>query len=300
MVFKAKPTGSSWHGVFLCLLIIGINIVLIIAIQNRPVDWIKFSLITLILISLPLLVHLAYRTWSLFTLEYWVDRNAVTIYWAGIRQSIPIYRIQRVIQGQVKDVSLPRWYHWPSLHIRDGQTLSLRHLRLYATCPLHECILLELDESVVAVSPVDADRFIDVLQERYQIGPAIDVSDSQRPAVPIQRLWKVLADLDRVSIILLLGGIAGVLILFGTLMIRFPALPGDLVMRYNVDGDPELIRTKNALFILPVIGLMAWIVNGLWGGWLATRDQIIGAYMLWSGAIIVQTVSWLALVKLMP
>ncbi|MEM7133755.1 MAG: PH domain-containing protein [Chloroflexota bacterium] len=300
MVFRAIPANSRWAGLFFCLAIGLFDLLLLLILLLRPIDWTKFVLSVLLLGTLPLLIHLIYRTWSLFSLEYWVDRNAVTISWAGIRQAIPLYRIERIIYGKVTDLGQPTLWHWPASHLRNGQTLSMKALRLYATRPLNECILLELEESVIALSPEEGERFIEIVQERYALGPAIDVSDVQRPDSLIQRGWHALAELDIVSVSLLFIGIVGVIILFGTLMIRFPNLPGDLVMRYNAEGLPEMIRNKAWLFLLPTIGLMSWMINGIWGGWMASRDQMVGAYMLWGGAVIVQAVSLLALIALMP
>lgn len=300
MVFKATPVPSRWAGLYLCLGIGFMDLIVLILMLARPIDWLKFTLGVLLLATLPLLVHLIYRTWSLFTLEYWVDRNAITISWAGVRQAIPLYRVQRIIQGNVNDLGKPGLQHWPASHIRSSQTLSMKQLQLFSTLPLNQCTLLELENAVIAISPEQAERFIEVVQERYSLGPAIDVSDARQPSSLIQHGWHYVAGLDFVSIVLLGIGISGVIILFGTLMIRFPNLPADLVMRYNADGLPELIRSKAWLFLLPAIGLMSWIINGLWGGWMAARNQLVGAYMLWGGAIIVQVVSLLALIELMP
>lgn len=299
MVFKAAPDNTRWKGFGICVAIILVDLILFVVMLIRPVDWSKFILIVLLLLSIPLLGHLIYRTWSLFSLEYWVDRNAVTISWAGIRQSYPLYKVKQIIQGEVKDLSESQWHHWPARHLRSSETLSLRQLRLYATRPLHECLLLDMGDTIIAVSPERLEQFLQIIRERYEIGPAIDVVEDEQPAARIQRGWKFIAGLDVAALSLLLLGVVGVLVLFGVLMVRFPNLPSDLVMRYNADGTPELIRSKTRLFLLPAIGLMAWLINGIWGGFLAMRNQIIGAYMLWGGSIIVQVVSFFALVTLM-
>lgn len=300
MVFKAAPDQARWTGFWLCAGIVLVDLILLMIMMIRPVDWSKFILIVLLLLSIPALVHLIYRTWSLFTLEYWVDRNAVTISWAGIQQSYPLYKVKQILQGEVQDIGEPKWYHWPAEHMRGSETLSMRKLRLYATRPLHECLLIDMGETVVAVSPERTEQFLQIVQERYEIGPAIDVVEAEQPAARIQRGWKIVADLNAVGVTLLLLGATGVVILFGILMIRFPDLPSDLVMRYNTDGTPELIRAKARLFLIPAIGLMAWLINGIWGGVLVVRNQLIGAYMLWGGSIIVQVVSLFALLALMP
>ncbi len=299
MVFKAAPEQSRWTGLWICIGIILVDFILLMLMLSRPVDWSKFVLIALLLLSIPALVHLIYRVWSLFTLEYWVDRNAVTVSWAGIQQSYPLYKVQQILQGEVQDLGEPQWHHWPANHIRGSETLSLRTLKLYATRPLHECLLLDMGDTVVGISPEEPEHFLQIIQERYKIGPAVDVIEEEQPAARIQRGWRIIANLDTVGITLLVLGITGVLILFGVLMIRFPSLPSDLVMRYNADGTPELIRAKTQLFLIPAIGLMAWLVNGVGGGWLVVRNQLVGAYMLWGGTIIVQVVSFFALITLM-
>jgi hypothetical protein len=103
---------------------------------------------------------------------------------------------------------------------------------------------------------------------------------------------------DRLGTVLLVGGAVGVLLLFGVVMITFPDLPEVLTVRYNGAGLPEEIRAKTALFRLPVIGLLAWLINGVVGMSLLARQQRTGAYMLWGGALTVEIVSLLALVSL--
>ena len=77
-----------------------------------------------------------------------------------------------------------------------------------------------------------------------------------------------------------------------------PSLPDVMTVRYTADGLPEQIREKTTLFLLPVIGLLAWLINGVWGLIMSARNQQSGAYLLWGGAIIVQICSFLALVSL--
>jgi hypothetical protein len=62
---------------------------------------------------------------------------------------------------------------------------------------------------------------------------------------------------------------------------------------------PDVVREKTALFLLPAIGLMTWLINGVWGLWMAFQQQRTGAYMLWGGALIVQFCSYMALTSLM-
>ena len=300
MAFKAASTQSKWEGLLACAIIAVVDLVLLGWMLGRPVDSVKFILIVLLLASVPPLAHLIYRTLSLFTLEYWVDRNAVTIVWAGMRQVIPLDTVQRIIEGQVEDISRPSWQQWPALHIRGGSALGMLNLQLFATRPLRECLLIDVGEAMYAVSPAQTERFLETVQERFRLGPAIHVADGEHTSSLLQRIWQRMTSQDLIGFSLILLGVLGVLTLFGMLMVGFPELPTDLVFRYNADGLPERISNKSALFLLPSIGLLAWIVNLIWGAWMASRNQRIGAYMLWGGAVIVQIFSFMALIRLMP
>ena len=299
MVFKTALSRQKWEGLLACTWIVLIDILLLIWMARRPVDATKFLLIVLFCLSLPLLAHLAYRTWSIFTLEYWVDRNALTISWAGIRQIVPLHTIKRIIDGEVQDLSHSRWSHWPASHMRVGRAMGLLNLQLLATRPLSDCLLVDTGNEILALSPAHKADFLDVIQERFELGPAISVRPARAYTGALPRVWWLLNNQDAVGKLLMFAGGLGVFALFGLLMIRFPNLPSDLVMRYNADGSPEVIRSKSALFLLPLMGLMTWVVNGLWGVWMAARKQPIGAYLLWGGAVVVQLFALLALAGLM-
>lgn len=44
---------------------------------------------------------------------------------------------------------------------------------MFATRPMKECILLDLDDVIYAVSPAAPEAFIDAVQERYRLGQAV-------------------------------------------------------------------------------------------------------------------------------
>ncbi len=296
MVFSPASIRTKWESLIICLWIVIIDGLLLLWAFRRPIDWLKFALIFAVLASLPLLINLAYRTWQALTLEYWVDRNAVTIRWANARQIIPMGEIKRVVQGGLDDLGQPRWVHWPADNVRQTQVLGLLDVRMLASKPLEQCILLETTGGVFAISPEDETAFLEALQSRYQFGPARLVAMEQ---VHTTSLGDFLGR-NPASWLLLGIGLFGVLALIGVLMVRFPGLPDEMVMQVNSDGLPVSIRSKTSLFLLPAIGFLAWLINGAGGLWMAARKQPTGAYMLWGGAIVVQICTLLALVSLMP
>lgn len=295
MVFAAKPALARWEGVALAVWIVLFDVLLVVWALRRPIDLLQFLLFLAMALSIPLLIHLLYRTWAAFSLEYWVDRNTITLRWAHLQQVIPTQSVREIAQGAPLPVD-ERWslLRWPMPFLVIASQPTAQSINLCATRPPTECIVLKTDAGVYALSPADADGFVEALQARYRLGPTQVVTPER-----VQRTWltNVFAD-DPQGVWLLVIGLIGVLLLFAVLTISFPDLPDVLAVRYNSQGLPEEIREKSALFRLLVIGLLAWSVNAIGGIWFATQRQRIGAHMLWGGAIVVQVFLLLALVSL--
>lgn len=294
MIFAAKPAPARWEGVATALWIVLIDLLVVVWALRRPIDLLQFLLLLVLVISIPVLIHLLYRTWAAFTLEYWVDRNAITLRWAHLHQVIPTQSIRAIDHSTELPIEAGSLRRWPMPFLDIAAAPTAASINLCATRPPAECIVLQTDAGVYALSPADAEGFIEALQARYRLG-ATQVVTPQR----VQRSWlaSILSE-DRQGAWLLLTGLVGVLILFAVLTISFPNLPDILAVRYNSQGVPEEIREKTALFRLLVIGLLAWGVNAVGGLWLTRQRQRIGAHMLWGGAIFVQGVLLLALVSL--
>ena len=296
MVFKPLPCPTRWEGLAAAFWIVLIDLLLIVWAVRRPADVLKFLLVFVIVASLPVLAHLLMRTWAAFTLEYWVDRNAVTVRWAHMRQIIPLPAIVHMSEGGEAPAGQGGLLDWPLPHLRnvgsDG-SLQLLSTRSPSYPSDAQCLLLDTADATYVLSPADLPGMMAAIQERYAMGPS-QVLEPQRRRTG--RLERVLPH-DALGHWLLVGGLLGVLILFGVLMISFPNLPEVLTVRYNSAGLPEEIGAKGALYRLPIIGLLAWGLNGI-AGLVLLRRQPMAAYMLWSGAIVVQVFSLLALVSL--
>jgi hypothetical protein len=272
--------------------IVLIDLLLIVWAIRRPADMLKFLLVVVVVGSLPLLVHLLLRTWAAFTLEYWVDRNAITVRWAHMRQIIPLSTVVHIATDQTLPIPKAGLLHWPAPYLRP--TGPDRTLQIFATAPPAEWVLFDTDEGTYALSPADPQAMIAAVQERYAMGPSQALTPARLRGGRLMRLLPA----DPLGVWLLAGGLLGALILFGVLMISFPNLPDVLTVRYNSAGLPEEIGEKGALYRLPIIGLLAWGINGGAGLVLMARRQTTAAYMLWSGAVVVQIFSLLALVSL--
>ena len=60
-----------------------------------------------------------YRTWAAFTLEYWVDRNAITVRWANLRQMIPLPSRSPALSTDADlPIGKPGLLEWPAPYLR--------------------------------------------------------------------------------------------------------------------------------------------------------------------------------------
>lgn len=310
MVFNASNGRERWEGLVVCGWIVLIDILLFLWMVRRPIDLTKFLLILLLVLSIPLLLHVGYRTWIASTLAYWVDRNAVTIRWAGLEQVLPLTHIQQIYENDESAPDTVNWLQWPAHYFQERNRSSMlvqnKSVSMLASRPLSECLLLDMDDAMFAISPENPREFVEFVQDRYELGVAVDVPYERTPLTRVQRVLNSIAHKDSIGTGLLTAGAVGLLMLFGLLMAVYQNLPSEIVLRYTetitAEGilrEPADIRAKSTLFILPIIGLLSWAVNGLCGVWMVLREQRIGAYLLWGGAIVVQLVSLVALIGLL-
>ena len=276
--------------------IVGFDALLIWVLTHRPVDGLSFVLGLLVLASVMAFGYLGYRTAGTFTMQYWVDRDAVTLIWGPTRQVIPIGQIlciQRNLAGHEYELAHP--WHWPCPDRRRLQCDGVGIINSYATRPLDQQILLVTEGESYGISPADAEGFIRALQERYALGMARwRKTELQRPPLWTWRLWR-----DHTALVLIGAGLLGVLLMFGVFCFRLPGLSSDLPLHFDVNGLPDRIAPKISLIVLPGISLLAWLMNLVGGIWIYRRMQQQGAYLLWGGAVAVQVVAWFALLNVM-
>jgi len=293
MIFKPAPDRSRWEGLAAASWVLLIDLALVMWLLRRPVDGGSFFLLSAILLSLPLLLHLLYRTWGAFTLEYWLDRDAVRIRWAASCLVVPLPAIEQIIRDG--DMPIRRSLRfWPAPFVRLLASINGTSREMFASQPPGQSIWLETAGALIAISPADPEEFLAALQMYNRLGPAhILAVGREQPRWCALSLWD-----DRLSRWLMLVGLAGVLFVFAVLFFNYSSLPDLLIFHYDAAGLPDSIRPKGALFLLPAISLAAYLVNALVGAWMTCRKQRTGAYLLWSSTLSVQLFSLLALFSL--
>jgi len=237
--------------------------------------------------------YLLYRTLIGLTLSYWVDRNGVTVAWWFVRYVIPMTHIQQIILG-APDRGPGPWWTWPSRYVAMLNSGFHAPVLSLATRPLPEQLLLVTPDGMVGLSPADPQGFLAALQERFRLGPTRQLTPGWRlPRIAHSSVWR-----DRLGLSLLALGLLGALALLGWLSVAYSGLPEQLPLHFDAQGIADRIGPRSGLLVLPIIALLTWAVNGLWGGWAYPR-QPASAYLLWAGTLIVQILVGIALAELM-
>ncbi|MEZ4767706.1 MAG: hypothetical protein R2844_04700 [Caldilineales bacterium] len=310
MTFRPAPFLEGRRAALATGLLLAVNLLLLIVFFAKPVAGSTFFLFVIsLLLWLPIL-YLAWRAWACFTLAYWIDRNAITVVYGPVRQTIPLGDIREIRRGEAvaawqagappvqgpngeADWAVDRLVRrWPDLarwvcygpELGTRRTLHGRRVNSLASLPLSEQILLVTAGRTFGISPDDPDRFLDALDDFHQLGPTHLVEQARHwPAVARWPLWQ-----DQVLLGLLAAGFVGFLVLLGVAIFRFTGLPYALPLWDNLD--------RRLIFVFPAFGLAVWLVNGAWG-LLVHRRHRIAAALLFGGAVAAQLAALAALLS---
>jgi len=277
-------------GISLAVVIVFVNVGLVWLAAVRPLGIGTFVIGLAVLVSLGLLGLIGYWLYGLARSGYSLDRNALVIRWGLTEQIIPTNQIERVlagdeIEGRIRFIG----GLWPGHYVGYGEVPAVGSALFYATVSPRHQIYIVTPGLTYGISPTDRDAFLESLHKRLQMGPTQLVEQSsRRPGFLEWALWQ-----DRLGLALLAGGFLAVLALTGLLCFRFPTLPRFVPLHFDAMGNPDRLGRQAQIFILPLIGLLAMLLNGALGV-LTYRRQRVASYLLWGGTILVQVLVWTA------
>lgn len=89
-------------------------------------------------------------------------------------------------------------------------------------------------------------------------------------------------------------------LLFIYLAVQVGRLPAEIPLHFNRLGQVDRLGPPAGLFLLPLAGLLAWLVNGAIGWWfyLGRKERPL-ALVLWGAAVVVQVAAWAAVLGLL-
>lgn len=286
-------------GYLLVLLLLLIDALLLFALRALPISIFSFLIGLLLLASLPALALILYWTSGLRNAFYHVEDGALIILWGSVRQVIPLAMVTGLQQGNgAGELRRFRGIRWPGLRVgsavletADGPLPA----RVFAARGPAEQLLVTTAERAYVISPDDREIFTDALE-------ALMRSTLPRvPRVPGTALgfwgWPLWRRRDVLG---LLGGAVGLnLLLFGLLTTLYSRLPNPTPLHFDAAGAVDRWGTPSGLFVLPVAGFSAWVINGVVGALFYRQAQNRPvAFVIWGAALLLQVATWIILIGL--
>jgi len=292
MVWKPPRILGMIVGILLILTLTGIDLYLIQEMSGQPFGLNLFLTVLVTILTLPYVGLWLYWTYHLFTLRYYLDRNEFVILSGSTRQAIPMQTIRRITRGSDHtETAHFRGVVWPGYMWGRTELADLGTLSIHSTQPLARQLILETDEGCYGISPAQVERFLEDFERRRSLGIMRESQPSETriglAALPLWRdghYWALLA--------LAFGANAA---LFGWIAERYSSLATRLSIHSSVPGQVGMIIPKSSLLIVPAIGALALVVDGLIGVVLHHRERV-GAWLMGLVALGIQGVLWVAAV----
>ncbi len=285
----SKQRGLLWAA-GLAAPLLGILFVGILLAVAEPATALNLAGVVLLLITLPPLGWLTYRTVGLIGARYRVASGALEVVWGSRREVIPLRDIEEAHPATLFTGELAiRGTNWPGCVVSRFEHPQLGSVEvLAASTERRELVLIGYPGGWLALSPKDAPGFLQALSGRRLAAPRAGAS-----MVPARVGRSLLR--DRLGLGLLVAGFVALAALILYLMVIWPQLPPVLALRFNADGTPERFGAPAGLFILPAIGAVAFVLNSLYGAILHSRPaDRSAAYVMLSASIAIQALVWIA------
>jgi hypothetical protein len=230
-------------------------------------------------LSLALAGLLLWRLRQLHSLEYWLDRDALRIRWAGDVVIIPLSHIHTLAPAS-QGPKAP-WWRWPLCWMafpsgRNG-------VRAYATAPASACLAVSTAQATYLISPADRMGFLRAYETRRAFGSGRVLAETILPSAWHEH-W---LHRDRLAQVLIVAGLLAGLFVLGFFVWTYPTLPAELPLHFDATGRPDLLSPRRALFLLPAITLLIWFFNAALGFALYEQEPL-AAYLLWGNGVFVQ------------
>lgn len=285
-------------GSLLLLLTVGAVLVGVMQLTVAPVSgWIVLWVLLPVL-GVPASLYLAYQLYCLATSRYRLDRNGFYMQWGVLVEEIPLAEIRGVhSHADLESTLRPRaGFRWPGYLVAELTLDDGMHVEFYATTGPVGWVILELEDRYLVISPPDPTSFAGAFLDATRMGSLEPVrAKTRRPDFLFGRIWS-----DVLARALLVAGLALPLLLLGYLAFRISSLPSQVPFGFRLDGSPALMVPPSRLLLLPMIGGLCWLLDGLVGVWLYRRGASrLLSYIAWGVATLIGALLWGAALQLL-
>lgn len=220
----------------------------------------------------------AYWTYSLGTLRYTLDRNALTIGWGDIRQTVPIAQIERLVPGRELPNPHVAGVSWLGHHIGRGAIEGgIGDTLFYSThrSPADLLYIVTPTQSY-AISVEDEVVFAEALQAQQRLGSLIAMPQSpDRSYLAAQPFWE-----DRTAQVLAVAAFAAFFAMFGYIYQQYPGLDSSLPLSFPQLNGVTRVGSKSELLKLPLTGIGMLLVNLALGFIAHSWERMVGYVLL--------------------
>lgn len=300
--WKPQPSALLWAA-FAALalaaagagyLLVRLGSVLILPPATWPISGALFGEYLIFLALLALAGALAYRVAAALTLAYSMDRNGLYITWLGNRAVVPLQQIER-LEGGVRipprliDRLRSIGYYHGRVRLAEG-----RIVHRFSTVPLDQALVVHTAHDSYAISPQDADSFVQDLEQRRRIGAVQQLASGvEAGGAFTYAFWDDQVVRRSLALTLLLN-----LALLGGLMVLFPGLPALVDLRADATGAAAALVPRHQILFLPMAGAALGLLNlGL--GLSFYRRERVGAQLLQLASVGVQVLFIVAAVTIL-
>lgn len=281
--WKPQPSWRLWAALLALALALAATLALLLpvgaALARPPASWpVDGALFARLLAGLGMLLLsgvLAYRAAAALTLSYAIDRNGLYIFWLGNRAVLPLQQIESIEIGLAAPPTLADTLRSIGYFHGRARLPGGRVVHRFSTVPLTQALVLHTASDSYAISPQDAEAFVQDLEQRRRLGAVQQLA----PGIETGRaffyaFWENPVIRPAVMIAVLLN-----LALLGWLMTLYPGLPPMIDIRTDAVGSTAILAPRHQILFLPLAGAAVGLLNlGL--GLTFYRREPAGAQLL--------------------
>jgi hypothetical protein len=220
----------------------------------------------------------AYWTYSLGTLRYILDRNALTIAWGDIRQTVPLAQIERLVPGRELPNPHIAGVSWMGHHVGRGEIEGgIGDTLFYSTHRSPADLLYVVTPSQsYAISVEDEVAFAEALQGQQRLGSLIAVAHvPDRAYLAAQPFWA-----DRVAQALVVVAFGVFFAMFAYVYEQYPGLPQTIALSFPQLEGVTRVGEKSELLKLPATGIALLLINLAIGFVAHSWERMVGYVLL--------------------
>jgi hypothetical protein len=278
MEFKPPRTLGTLVGGGLAAWAFGIALALVLraVTENISLGIIALYIVATVFFFIGLLF--VYWTYSLGTLRYVLDRNALTITWGDIRQLVPMSQIERLVPGREMENPHIAGVSWLGHHVGEGDVAGgIGKTLFYSTHRSPEDLLYVVTpQQSYAISVRDEVAFAEAVQAQQRAGSLVAVPQApDRLYLAAQPFWE-----DRTAQALTLAAFATFFAMFGYVYQQYPGLPETISLSFpQLDGVTR-VGEKSELLKIPATGIGMLLLNVAVGFIAHAWERMVGYVLL--------------------